>query len=825
MIIIRALILFVSACMLSSIGYADASTYKQPSAEMAELIQHHSVPEALVNSQGSWMALLTEQTGAHSNTSTSNLLGVHFNTATNLHTDLPRYSSLSFKHIDTGAVLNVTGIPQGNIVHPTWSANGRYLAFVLETTTSAHLWIYDIKRRKPKSLSSFALNGFAINKPFEWLADGSGLIANFRVNLSHNKVRHEVTPDTGTGPLVVTSTAKIAKVDDEGFSAAKQSQFMQFALGQLYKVPLNGKAVAIGQPAYFSEFKSSPDSTNLIVAMIDVQNLADMSEQDFDNQSFSVWQIWGMRGVPLYEVFRPKSTLSEQDILSQPFIDSTLKRGFQWRADKGATLVWAQSEPDDDNESLYSISAPFRRDPRLYTDVEGRVSEIIWGDNQLALMVIESDQGKKSYYSFSPLTPERAKVRLSLFDDMGTGEQRELVMTKNELGVPVVKVAGGRYLFLKGTKKRDGVDVPYLARFDARGNLITPIWQSSTPYFEQVIAVLADDGMQFVTRKESKENPANYFSRNLTFDVVEQLTKYAHPYPSMQPIRKEEMQFKVGAGKVIKGDFYLPNSFDPSLGRIPLVIWLNNGEQNKANQEIDSPYLFPELNAMNGVPFVHEGYAVLNLKNMPVLSAKLQGQQLDKQLRDTAKVIIDTLVSQGIADKSKIAIGGHGLAATNVMKLLTQTDMFVTGIARSGTYNLTLAPFIFGDEAQSLWAQQDKYLANSPLYFAQNMKSSVLLMHGYQDRQIGSYPVQSERMFSALNDLGKTARLVLLPNSDHTFSDDKDLLHMLYEQQQWLKLHFEPLPEVEELDQVPEALRFELPSEQEAGFEYPSPWG
>lgn len=350
------------------------------------------------------------------------------------------------------------------------------------------------------------------------------------------------------------------------------------------------------------------------------------------------------------------------------------------------------------------------------------------------------------------------------------------------------------------------------------------IWQSSAPYFEQVIALLSNDGMQFVTRKESKDNPTNYFSRNLTFDVVEQLTKYPHPYPRMQGIRKEEMQFVVGGGKKIQGDFYLPNRFDPSLGRIPVVIWLNHDAVKTSSQREKSPYLFPELNAMNGVPFVHEGYAVLNVKNMPVLSDLHQGEQFDKYLRDAAKVIVDTLVSQGIADKDKIAIGGQGLAATNVLKLLTQTEFFVTGIARSGLYNLTLAPFIFGGDEHSMWMDKSKYLLNSPLFSAHNIRSSVLLVHGYQDRMEGRFPIQSERMFSALNDLGKTARLVLLPHSDHSFSNEQDLLHMLYEQQHWLKLHFDPLPEIETDELVPEHLRFE-PVSEETQPEYPSPWG
>ncbi|TQF67625.1 alpha/beta hydrolase family protein [Pseudoalteromonas luteoviolacea] len=801
---------------------AKATGYKQPSEAIAEFVNEYNVPDALVSPKGRWMALLegndSEKTGA---LHTKNLLAIAFNPLSSMQINIPRYTSVSFKHIDTGAVIRPKAIPEGNILHPTWSANDRYMAFVLETKQAAHLWVYDLKQKKSRILSQFPLNGFTMNKPFEWLADSSGLIANIRVNNPTSNQRHK--PEASVQqPLVISATASLAKGASSEFGSVQQDEFKRFAFGQLYKLPLQGRAVGIGQPAYFSDFSASPDATNILVAMMDMSQLPDMQKADFDRQRYSVWQIWGMRGIPLYEVYRPQEVLQIANVLSEPFSQPVVKRAFQWRADKGATLVWAESSDGEENESLYSISAPFKREPRLYAETPGRVSHILWGDSQLAILVMNQGNGKMTYYAFSPLTPDRSRVPLNLFDDLSAGSSRELIHTKNDLGVDVVKVAGGRYLFLKGIKRENGVDTPYLSRFDARGNLFTSIWQSSAPYFEQVIDVISDDGMRFVTQKQSKSNPANYFSRNLTFDTVEQLTRNRHPYPSMQAISKEEMSFKAG-GHTIKGDFYLPNSFDPSNGRIPVLIWLNM-QQKKTSKGVKSPYLFSQLNALNGAAYVHEGYAVLNIRNLQTLDQQMHGEELSKYLQDSAQAIVSTLIAQGIADKNKIALGGHGLAATNVVKLLAETDLFVTGIARSGTYNLTLAPFMFGQGEESLWANQSKYIENSVIFKANDVNTSLLLVHGYQDRGNGSYPIQSERLFSAMNDMGKSVRLVMLPNSGHMYSEQEEVLHMLYEQSQWLKLHFESLPEIEVSDTIPEIFRFELPAPQEQ-VEYSSPWG
>jgi dipeptidyl aminopeptidase/acylaminoacyl peptidase len=61
-----------------------------------------------------------------------------------------------------------------------------------------------------------------------------------------------------------------------------------------------------------------------------------------------------------------------------------------------------------------------------------------------------------------------------------------------------------------------------------------------------------------------------------------------------------------------------------------------------------------------------------------------------------------------------------------------------------------------------------------------------LLIHGEEDSNSGTYPVQSKRMFAALNSLGKTARLVLLPYEDHGYAAEESILHMLWEMGRWM---------------------------------------
>jgi dipeptidyl aminopeptidase/acylaminoacyl peptidase len=69
---------------------------------------------------------------------------------------------------------------------------------------------------------------------------------------------------------------------------------------------------------------------------------------------------------------------------------------------------------------------------------------------------------------------------------------------------------------------------------------------------------------------------------------------------------------------------------------------------------------------------------------------------------------------------------------------------------------------------------------------ADKMKTPLLLVHGEADNNSGTYPMQSERYFNALKGLGATVRLVMLPKESHGYRAKESVLHLLWEQDQWL---------------------------------------
>ena len=124
-----------------------------------------------------------------------------------------------------------------------------------------------------------------------------------------------------------------------------------------------------------------------------------------------------------------------------------------------------------------------------------------------------------------------------------------------------------------------------------------------------------------------------------------------------------------------------------------------------------------------------------------------------------------------------------------VANLLTHCDLFAAGIARSGAYNRTLTPFGFQSEERNYWEAPEVYNAMSPFMHADKMNNPLLLVHGEADNNSGTYPMQSERYFNALKGLGATVRLVILPKESHGYRSKESILHLLWEQDQWLEKH------------------------------------
>jgi dipeptidyl aminopeptidase/acylaminoacyl peptidase len=173
---------------------------------------------------------------------------------------------------------------------------------------------------------------------------------------------------------------------------------------------------------------------------------------------------------------------------------------------------------------------------------------------------------------------------------------------------------------------------------------------------------------------------------------------------------------------------------------------------------------------------------------MPIVGedAEEPNDTFREQLVASAKAAVDEVVRRGVAREDAIAIGGHSYGAFMTANLLAHSDLFAAGIARSGAYNRTLTPFGFQSEERTIWQAPEVYFDMSPFMHAEKVNEPLLLIHGDADNNAGTYPMQSERYYAALKGLGATTRLVMLPAESHGYRARESILHMLWEQEEWL---------------------------------------
>ena len=207
-----------------------------------------------------------------------------------------------------------------------------------------------------------------------------------------------------------------------------------------------------------------------------------------------------------------------------------------------------------------------------------------------------------------------------------------------------------------------------------------------------------------------------------------------------------------------------------------------------AGQVKDSPYRFNRIGWWSPLVWLTQGYAVLDDPSLPVVGEgdeEPNDTYLD-QLVAGAQAAVDEMVRRSVGDPERMTIAGHSYGAFMAANLLSHSDLFRAGIARSGAYNRTLTPFGFQAEERTFWEAPEIYFAMSPFMHAEQMNEPLLLIHGEVDNNSGTFPLQSKRYYNALKGLGATVRLVMLPHESHGYRARESVLHVMWETNRWL---------------------------------------
>lgn len=176
--------------------------------------------------------------------------------------------------------------------------------------------------------------------------------------------------------------------------------------------------------------------------------------------------------------------------------------------------------------------------------------------------------------------------------------------------------------------------------------------------------------------------------------------------------------------------------------------------------------------------FLEKGYAVI-LPDMP-----LNYEGINNLLDEFLSLLYPQLqnaCAQFNLDENNLGIMGHSFGGYATAGILCKTNLFKAAVAISGIYDLGGSYGFIDDKGfffqrkfiedgqcrmgHPPWDNIQHYLENSPYYLADKITTPLFLLHGGKDQTCPA--VESEKLFTALDRLGKKAELLIYKEEEH----------------------------------------------------------
>jgi dipeptidyl aminopeptidase/acylaminoacyl peptidase len=794
---IKVIQLFVFLVLPTAL-FAQGS-YKQPPKQIMDVLSAPAIPGVSVSPVRDRMALLEPLRYppiADLAQPMLRLAGIRINPNTNAQHRQPYSVSLKLKNISDGKESAVA-LPAGaQIFSPQWSPDGKYIAVGNITPVGVELWIIDTATAKATKAKNVLVN--TAFGGFSWV-DSKTVLATIVPSKREAAPKYQnITPNEPNIQETSGRTGAVQTFQDLLKSPNDENLFEYYATSQIGLIDTAGKVRTIGASAVYDTIDFSPDGKYIRVSRI----MRPFSYQFPYNRFPKTLEVWGIDG----STVRTIATLPLQDNIPVQGV-ATGPRSSGWIPTEAATLIWAEALDGGDprkkispRDKLMTLAAPFSAEPSELVKTDQRYQGRTFGEKDGLMWFYDYDRDTQRRRIF--MTDYRNPSSVKLISDLSVNDRY------NDIGTPVTKLLPngtsvvrqtGDDIFLTGTGASPEGDRPFFRRMNLKTLKTQEIFRSGTEDYEAFVGMIDDEGINFLTRKESVSEPPNIYLRQVcpagvdcTNLAYRKLTDFKDPVPQLRGIQKRLVKYKRADGVDLSFTLYTPPGYKEGT-RLPTVVWaypLEFTDAATAGQVSGSTNRFTQIGGISHLFFLMQGYAVLDDTTMPVVGdPETVNDTFVKQIVDSAKAAIDKGVELGVVDPDRVGVGGHSYGAFMTANLLAHSDMFRAGIARSGAYNRTLTPFGFQGERRSFWEATKLYTDISPFFYANKINEPILLLHGEADNNQGTFPIQSERLYAAISGNGGTARLVMLPLESHGYSAKESVEHTLYEMVQWFDKH------------------------------------
>lgn len=720
----------------------------------------------------------------------------------------PCVQTMAIVDLATGKETPVSLPPDGCVDGFAWAADGQHFAFRNTSHDAVELWVGDthgVTRR----LGDVRLNPM-LGSSLQWTPDQKRLLVKM------------IPADAGRAPDASSATETPGIQETEGESGEfstyeardtlkdknDEACFEYYGTSQLAFVDATTGAVTpVGKPALLGDVTLSPDGAYILVTSI-VKPYSHAVTYDRFAHNVEVWDRAGH-----------VTTLAQLPIADHVPVggEPTGPREHEWRPTEPATLIWVEALDGGDwnteapaRDKVMMQSAPFTAPAVEITRIEQRFGGVDWTERRSVALLHEYDLNRswQRTFVFNADAPEAKPPLLwdmsldESYNDPGSPVYRTLVN-----GQRAVRMEGNT-IFLAGQGASPEGNRPFLDRLDLETRKSDRLFRSGREEYEYFAAFHGNDTAKLLTWHQSPTDPPNLMERPLGApspnpasgeaafaSTSRAITHIPDPTPVVREIKKRMVKYKRSDGLDLSFTLYTPPGYKEG-DRVPAILDaypLDYASTATAGQITGSDQLFTRLSDYRLL--LLSGYAIIDNAAFPIVGdPKKAYDTYIEQLVDDAQSAVAAAVATGVVDPERIAVTGHSHGALMTVNLLAHTDLFRAGAATSGSYNKTLTPFGFQSERRSLWKAPDVYLKVSPYFMADKLKTPLLIIHGADDANPGTTPVQSTLLYQAIRGNGGIARLVMLPHEPHWYSAMESNEQLAYEELRWFDKYLKAAP-------------------------------
>lgn len=736
------------------------------------------------------------------------LAGDQFDVTANRDRTLSIRNGVGFVLMGRNGEKKEIGGPKGyRVSGGTWSPSGKKFAFIALDDAGAYLGVADVGTGTAKVVTRHALLP-TLSQSLQWTMSEDAV---YTVVVPLVRVGSGAKPAVPTQPRVMVSEPtknRVRPVRGLMETVADQNLLEYLITGQLARIDLkSGKVNAVGQPKMIRSFSVSPDGSAIRVSQVLKPFSYLVGLTGFGSKE----EIWSAGAEVLYEITnRPMRAGGAPDPApTNPNPPTTApgqgggrggqrpatgqaavgdgRRDIKWRPD-GQGISFIQREPAPERQEGDQSPPPRRKDRLMQWSAP-------YGKNDLKVVYEQDDALASVQYSADcqtifftrtannatelvavDLATKKATVLNSVrgqedfYSPSGT-----LSLSETPSGQSAVTISSDKCVYFRGTQYgRDPekeAPRPFLDKVSLVDGKRTRIWQSAPDVYESIVEQLDADAKELILLRQSPTMQPDSYRYDTGSKELVKLTQNRDFAPDVSQAQRFRIRVTRPDGIAFWVSVTAPKYWFKGM-RLPAMFWFYPSEfvdqaAYDTSKRTYNKNSFHATSVRDMDALVLLGYAVIE-PDCPIIGpTDRKNDSYVPDLRNNLSATIDALESAGVIDRSRIGIGGHSYGAFSAVNAMVHTPFFKAGIAGDGAYLRPLTPMAFQSETRTLWEARETYLDMSPLLYAEQLTGALLLYHGLDDLNPGTHPINSERLFNALDGLGKTVSLYMYPYEDH----------------------------------------------------------